>query len=42
MLHEIITRENIDEIFRITSQNEVGTVNEYKEIKSSEYIHSYD
>ncbi len=38
MLHEIITRENIDEIFRITSQNEVGTVNEYKEIKSSEYF----
>lgn len=38
MLHEIITRENIDEIFRITSQNEVATVNEYKEIKSSEYF----
>lgn len=38
MLHEIITRENIDEIFRITSQNEIGTVNEYKEIKSSEYF----
>ena len=37
-LHEIITRENIDEIFRITSQNEVGVVNEYKEIKSSEYF----
>lgn len=37
-LHEIITRENIDEIFRIISQNEVGTVNEYKEIKSSEYF----
>lgn len=38
VLHEVITRENIDEIFRITSQNEVGTVNEYKEIKSSEYF----
>ena len=37
-MHEIITRENIDEIFRITSQNEVGVVNEYKEIKSSEYF----
>lgn len=37
-LHEIITRENIDEIFRLTSQNEVGVVNEYKEIKSSEYF----
>lgn len=37
-LHEIITRENIDEIFRITSENEIGTVNEYKEIKSSDYF----
>lgn len=37
-LREIITRENIDEIFRITSQNEVGTDNDYKEIKSSEYF----
>lgn len=38
MLHEIITRENIDEIFRLTSENEIGIVNEYKEIKSSEYF----
>lgn len=38
MLHEIISRENVDEIFRISSQNEVGKVNEYKEIKSSEYF----
>lgn len=37
-LHEIITRENVDEIFRITSQNEVGVVRDYKEIKSSEYF----
>lgn len=37
-LHEIITRENIDEIFRLTSENEIGIVNEYKEIKSSEYF----
>lgn len=37
-LHNIITRENIDEVFRISSQNEIGEVNEYKEIKSSEYF----
>lgn len=37
-LHEIITRENIDEMFRISSKNEIGNVNEYKEIKSSEYF----
>jgi len=37
-LHEIITRENIDEIFRITSANEIGNINEYKEIKGSEYF----
>ena len=38
MLYEIITRENVDVIFRISSQNEIGEVNEYKEIKSSEYF----
>ena len=32
-LHEIITRENVDKIFRISSENEIGDVNEYKEIK---------
>lgn len=37
-LHEIINRENIDEIFRITSQNEIAIVNEFKEIKSSDYF----
>lgn len=37
-LHEIITRENVDDIFRVSSQNEVGDINEYKEIKSSEYF----
>lgn len=37
-LHEIITRENIDEIFRITSENEIGVVNDYTEIKSSGYF----
>ena len=37
-LHEIITRENVDKIFRISSENEIGDVNEYKEIKSSEYF----
>lgn len=38
VLHEIITRENVEEIFRISSKNEIGAVNEYKEIKSSEYF----
>lgn len=38
MLHEIITRENVDEIFRISSRNEIGHTNEFKEIKSSGYF----
>lgn len=37
-LHETITRENVDEIFRITSQNEIGDIIEYKEIKANEYF----
>lgn len=37
-LHEIITRNNIDEIFRISSENEIGEIIEYKEIKASEYF----
>lgn len=37
-LHEIITRENIDEFFKISSVNEVGDINEYDEIKASEYF----
>lgn len=37
-LYEIITRENIDGIFRISYENEVGDINEYREIKSSEYF----
>lgn len=37
-LCEIITRDNIDSIFSITSTNEVGTVTHFNEIKSSEYF----
>ncbi len=35
---EIITRENIDKIFKVTYTNEVGEINDFKEIKSSEYF----
>ena len=37
-LSQIITRDNIDRIFSVTSINEVGKVSEFKEIKSSEYF----
>lgn len=37
-LCEIITRDNIDSIFSITSTNEVGTVTHFNEMKSSEYF----
>lgn len=37
-LHQIITRDNIDTIFSITSINEIGTVTTFNEIKSSEYF----
>ena len=37
-LHQIITRNNIDTIFSITSTNEIGTVTNFNEIKSSEYF----
>ena len=37
-LCEIITRDNIDSIFSITSTNEVGTVTHFNEIKSREYF----
>lgn len=37
-LHQIITRDNIDEIFSITSTNEIGEVTNFNEIKSSEYF----
>lgn len=37
-LYQIITRENIDTIFSITSINEIGTVTDFNEIKSSEYF----
>lgn len=37
-LHQIITRNNIDDIFMATSTNEIGEVTDFKEIKSNEYF----
>lgn len=37
-IKEIITRENIDVIFKITYTNEIGETREFNEIKSSEYF----
>lgn len=37
-LSQIITRDNIDSIFRITSTNEIEVVTDFNEIKSSEYF----
>ncbi|CNE85627.1 hypothetical protein [Yersinia kristensenii] len=37
-LKEIITRENIDEIFKLTYTNEIGEERDFNEIKSSEYF----
>ena len=37
-LHQIITRDNSDTIFTITSTNEIGYVTDFNEIKSSEYF----
>lgn len=37
-LHEIITRDNIDVIFSITSKNEIGMETDFNDIKSNEYF----
>lgn len=37
-LWDIITRDNINKIFSITSTNEIGIVTSFNEIKSSEYF----
>lgn len=37
-LHEIITRDNIDEIFSITTKNEIGIETDFNDIKSNEYF----
>lgn len=37
-LHEIITRNNIDKVFGVTSTNEIGITTDFNEIKSSEYF----
>lgn len=36
--HQIITRNNINKIFSVTSKNEIGKVTDFNEIKSSEYF----
>lgn len=37
-LKEVIIRENIDEIFKLTYTNEIGEERDFNEIKSSEYF----
>ncbi|MBB6513326.1 hypothetical protein GGQ92_002133 [Gracilibacillus halotolerans] len=37
-LNEIITRENIDSIFKITTKNEIGEETNFHDIKGSEYF----
>ncbi|MDE5415725.1 YobI family P-loop NTPase [Alkalihalobacterium chitinilyticum] len=37
-LHEIITRENIEFIFKVTTTNEIGVETNFHEIKGSEYF----
>jgi hypothetical protein len=38
LLKELITRDNIDSAFTVTHINEIGEVDEFKEIKSSNYF----
>jgi len=37
-LHELITRKNIANVFSVSRTNEIDEVNEFKEIKSSDYF----
>lgn len=37
-IKDVLTRENIDEVFKITYINEIGEIREFNEIKSSEYF----
>jgi len=37
-LKDLVTRENIDRIFAINHTNEIGDVNEFKEIKGNDYF----
>ena len=37
-LHEIITRDNIDEIFSISTKNEIGIETDFSDIKNNEYF----
>ena len=37
-LKDIITRDNIDNVFKIKSKNEIGEIKDYNEIKGSDYF----
>lgn len=37
-LKDLLTRENIDGVFSVTHTNEIGEINNFKEIKSSDYF----
>lgn len=37
-LREIITRENISEIFSVTSKNEIGIISDFKDIRGNAYF----
>lgn len=37
-IYEIITRDNIDTIFNITSKNDIGEISNFNEVKSNEYF----
>lgn len=37
-LHQIITRENIDNVFSISNTNEIGITTNFNDIKGSEYF----
>lgn len=37
-LKDLVTRENIDSIFSVSHSNEIGEVNEFNEIKGSDYF----
>lgn len=37
-LHKLITRENIDVVFSLTTKNMIGTVESFNDVKSNEYF----
>lgn len=38
LLKDLINRENIDSVFSVTHKDEIGSINEFKEIKKSDYF----